>query len=272
MPFRVLLLVASFIIACTLNALEIDVKPIYDATKYRAKPQRLADTFPPITVLYVNQLLGKKYTIDLVKLRQVASTLPPTEVPYILDIEIWDVHIEDDNEANENIDKYILVIDTMKKARPDLKFGYYGVLPNRDYWAPVSSDPEKLALWNRINKRLKRLAEYVDVVCPSLYTFYDDLENWKQYALENIKRARQYGKPVYPFLWPEYHNSNKHLRGQFIAGAVWGEQLAYVYEYADGIIVWGGWNLSKEYYGPKLWNENASWWRVTKAFLRDRQQ
>lgn len=242
-------------------------KPIYDGTKYKNKNQKNEDIFPKISILYINQLLDNRHEINLNRLEKIAQQLPQTEVPIILDIEIWDVHTANDVEANKNIDKYILVIDTLKKIRPDLKFGYYGVLPNRDYWSPITNDPRKIQDWNRINKRLRKLAEHVDVICPSLYTFYDDFKGWKKYAIENIRRAHEYGKPVYPFLWPQYHDSNNVLGGKFLPSTIWQEQLTLVYDNADGIIIWGGWDMRKEFYGKMNWNENDLWWHITKEFI-----
>lgn len=247
-------------------------KVIFDGTLYRNKNMENEKFFVPIKLLYhhVSLFRTKENIIEPEYLREVARKLPKSSIPYILDIEIWDVHTGDDTQANKNIDKYILVIDTMKKARPDLKFGYYGVLPNRDYWSPVSNDPQKLAEWNHINGRLKRLAQHVDVICPSLYTFYNDPVGWRKYALETLKRARAYGKPVYPFLWPQYHNSNRLLGGEFVSDKFWKEQLALVYTQSDGIIIWGGYNLDKSNYGPMQWNDNAPWWQTTKAFIENK--
>lgn len=236
-------------------------KPIFDTTLYKSKNVKNESFFVPMIILYRQQLFPRSNEeIDVEHLKNIAQKLPHTEIPVILDIEHWNVYTMDDVEANQNIDKYILVIDTMKKARPDLKFGYYGVLPNRDYWAPVSNSPQKMAAWKAINQRLKRLAEHVDVVCPSLYMFYDDMNGWEKYAIENIKYAREYGKPVYPFIWPQYHESNKILGGQYLDKNIWLNQIQVISQKSDGIIIWGGYKQE--------WDENAPWWQVTKKFIQ----
>jgi hypothetical protein len=71
--------------------------------------------------------------------------------------------------------------------------------------------------------------------------------------------ARRYGKPVYPFLWPTYHNSNKKLTGQLVPGDYWRMELELVHQYADGVVLWGGYK--------EKWDENAAWWRETQAWL-----
>lgn len=39
----------------------------------------------------------------------------------------------------------------------------------------------------------RQLAEHVDFVAPSLYTFYRDRRGWKRHAKAYIKAARSYG-------------------------------------------------------------------------------
>jgi hypothetical protein len=113
----------------------------------------------------------------------------------------------------------------MKEERPDLKFGYYSILPNRDYWAPVSADPDRVEEWEAINTRLKRLANEVDVIFPSVYTFYNTPNSWDIYATAIISEAKKYNKPVYAFVWPQYHNSNADLKYTYIDDVFWKRQL-----------------------------------------------
>jgi glycosyltransferase involved in cell wall biosynthesis len=252
---------------------ETNKKLVFDTTLYKNKNTENINFFIPMKILYEGVLLSRSdKDIDINHLNELAQSLPKSDIPYILDIERWDVRTMDNIVANKNIDKYILVIDTMKKARPDLKFGYYAVLPDRDYGAPVSENIIRIIKWEYLNKRLKRLATHVDVVCPSLYTLTDNQEGWKVYATENIKRAREYGKPVYPFIWPQYHNMNVQLGGQAIPSEFWQEQLDLVYQQADGVIIWGGFNTQKEFHGPMEWEENATWWQVTKKFITDQNR
>ncbi|MDO9084545.1 MAG: hypothetical protein Q7U56_14825, partial [Humidesulfovibrio sp.] len=99
----------------------------------------------------------------------------------------------------------------------------------------------------------------VDIIFPSLYTFYDDPAGWKKYAIATIQEAKRYGKPVYPFLWYQYHDSNKLLGGKPIPAAIWRMQLETCLKYADGVVIWGGYK--------ELWSEEAAWWQETKTFM-----
>lgn len=249
-------------------------KKVYDATSYLHKNTLNSHIFPSIAILYEDMLLPKGTDhIDLTFLKKYALALPASKTPYILDIEAWDIRPNViDFIANRNIDKYILVISTLKKARPDLKFGYYGVLPIRDY---VTETPSKrnLEKWHHANIRAKRLAQYVDVICPDLYTFfYNNKEYWEFYATHAIKDARMYGKPIFPFIWPEYHNADKKLMGKYIDASFWKFQLDFLYKNTDSIIVWGGRNLNVTPHTSQKWDDKAPWWQTTKKTLRQHRK
>lgn len=244
-------------------------KPVYDVTGYLNKNPANVSIFIPMKILYQNMLLPKGAdAIDTDFISQYAKRLPSSDLPYILDIECWNVRPNvSDADAEKNIDKLILVIKTLKSARPDLKFGYYGELPTRDYVSRSPAIGEKYRKWHHANERLKRLAEYVDVVCPDLYTHFDDVKVWKQYAIAAVKEARMYGKPVMPFIWPEFHDANRELKGNYIPPQFWKEQLMTLNQIADGIIIWGGRDVTVNPHISKVWNENDPWWIVTKAFV-----
>jgi hypothetical protein len=115
------------------------------------------------------------------------------------------------------------------------------------------------------NDQLRSLAGAVDVFFPSLYTFYPDQAGWKKYAIAQIEEARRYGggKPIYVFLWPQYHESNRILGGSYLPADYWLLELETAREYADGIVLWSG---------SSKWDEDAPWWKVTKEFVKNRDQ
>lgn len=253
-----------------INASNLE-KPIYDATGYLNKNIQNNRIFIPIKILYQDKLLpfGTE-NIELNYLVNLAKSLPKSSVPYILDIECWDIRPNtNDYIANANIDKYILVIKTMKEARPDLKFGYFGLLPVRDYVSDKVPNPEKLKKWHHANERAKKLAKYVDVICPEFYTFWNNPIAWKRYTLEGMEQARIYGKPILPFIWPEFMNCTP-LKGNFIPKDFWKEQLSFLYQSGDGVIIWGGRDFTVKPTVSRIWNENDPWWAVTKSFILKR--
>lgn len=142
--------------------------------------------------------------------------------------------------------EYLEVIKTAQKLRPNIKWGIYG-LPFRDYW----NRNEK---WKANNDKLKNILKAADVIFPSVYDFYENgnksVAKVKDslYVDENVKSALRYGKqfnkPVIPFYWHRYHNSNKRVGMQTIPWIEFKEQIIagisakYQGKHIDGIVWW----------------------------------
>jgi len=232
-------------------------------------------------VVYDSLLFDNKPNTGLKQITNVAPGVrffnpkPPTEAEirtiaaslsssidrdiYFFDIEVLPTATTDTKlDKAESIIKLSEIAYWFKTERPSIRIGYYVVLPERQYW---KRDRE----WRQRNAYFKPLANYVDFVSPSLYTFYEDQQGWVEYAIANIKEAKKYGKPVYPFIWPQYHNSSA-LAGQLIPGDYWRVQLETIYEYADGVVIWGGWQVD--------WDSSISetdptnWWFQTLDFIQ----
>lgn len=175
--------------------------------------------------------------------------------PAIINLEHWPLP--------QQMGKYIQVIDWWREVRPDVRVGYYSMLPLREYWAPVHESlgkyPEQMIWWRQQNAALARrrndkgqfdsrgLADVVDFICPSLYTFYNDEQSgpeyshekwWEVYAIANIKESRAYTKQVYPFLWPRYHDSNATVGLQYLGDDFLRRQIEVCIEHADGCVIW----------------------------------
>lgn len=180
-----------------------------------------------------------------------------------MDIEAWPLKINPGYDNKASIANYLYVASELKRKMPEIKFGYYGVLPIREYYAPLRSkgkDTAAMKRWMEANQELQVVENYVNVVMPSLYTFKKNMDDWHVYALKNIEEARKYNKPVIVFLWPEYHKKNG--LDYFIDGEYWKFQLETVYKHADGVVIWG----------PKInnikWDEQWPWWVETKKFIK----
>jgi hypothetical protein len=158
----------------------------------------------------------------------------------VLDIEHWP--LEDETMAQAAVDNYITVLDWFRKKAPsDQQVGYYSMVPIRDYWrTQKGQDHRKYKRWQAENDRLVPMAGAVDILFPSIYTFYEDQEGWLTYAKAQIDESRRLApdKPVYAFLWPEYHPSNDERRGEPIESGYWRVQLEFLREHADGVIIW----------------------------------
>jgi hypothetical protein len=177
-----------------------------------------------------------------------------------IDIEAWPLLHVAPSIRDASITKLVRATEVVRRHRPDLQFGVYGSPPAVTYWPLVASDHAGYGEWRDANRALRRVAERVDFILPSLYTFYSDRTDWLKYAGATLDEARSYGKPVYPFLWFEYHNSNRLLGGQELDPAAWEEELRFCRDLADGVVLWGG--------SGEAWSENAHWWRSALRVLR----
>jgi hypothetical protein len=174
------------------------------------------------------------------------------------DLEEWTVY-GDPADLDARIERHVRTAEIARQVTPELRFGFYGVVPTAPYWPILLNKTDQLATWHNITRRSRVIAEKVDYLFPSLYTAYDDPKGWEISARAVLKEARQYDKPVYPFLWPEFHDSNPKLKFQPIPREFWRRQLEVCRECADGLVLWGGYN--------ELWDEEAPWWLETKSFV-----
>lgn len=237
---------------------------VYDATLFTNKPDLRKYGIRPAGIIYQSGFWQKSSPLNEVP--------PPVSVSLvgqdfcnkydlvILDVEQWPLKGSDKTVA-ESLNKYIGLIDSLKAKVKGCSVSYYGLPVGRDYWRAIgkAGSPE-YKQWQAENDLLKPLAGHVDIAMPSLYTFYSNEQAWERYAIANIQEARRInpGKPVYPFLWPSYHDSNKLLGLTPIPADFWRFQLQTVKKYADGVILW---SLKEP------WDDKAPWWGVTKEFM-----
>jgi len=217
-------------------------------------------------IIYESSLLPSKSSDQIARgavFDGLVASLEKGPLPTVIDIERWSIYTENEIERVKNKEKFLEILKRIRAARPEISFGFYGVIPERTYWPLV--DKNKLAekrTWETLNnKALADFAPYVDAIYPSLYTFYEDQAGWRRYAEETLKVARKFGKPVYCYLWPQYHSSNLRLKEKYLPVDYWGMELETCYQYADGIVIWN--------YEPDVsWDPNALWWQQTLKFLK----
>jgi hypothetical protein len=233
---------------------------VFDGLLYQGKPDSAALGMKPIK--QVNSPPSANpipHRVDDEAVRATLRGLLSYRGLIFLDYEYWPLNPASPAQLSSNIDMLNRVLSLAREVLPDATIGYYALLPCPDYWSVVSGDPGKFNAWQSCNAALDRIAEHVDVILPSLYTFYNDQQGWDKFAAAQLEAARRYHKPVYAFLWPEFHISNTLLRGTNIPAGFWRHELDFCKAHADGIVIWGGWQ--------ERWDEQAAWWLVTKAFL-----
>jgi len=242
---------------------------VFDATLYKDKPSLGAYHVRPITVLYESRLFVANQSATAVPpetiVRSLAFELRGLPEPVVLDIERWPLK-GDGLSVQSTVAKFLSVFSWFKDEAPGVPLGVYGTVPVPDYWRAIR-DPASAEFrsWQQDNDRLEGISDRVDALFPSIYTFYTDRQGWVTYAIAQIAEAKRKakGKPVYAFLWPQYHESNRVLGLRPLDPDYWEVQLNTVYQHADGVVIWGGWGDN----GPESWNEEAPWWQVTKQFM-----
>jgi hypothetical protein len=140
--------------------------------------------------------------------------------------------------------KYLQVVNTLKKFRPRLNVGIYGI-PFRTQTA---------AQQKKSGPKLDNLLSRCDVITPSLYIINTDeevgLQRNMDYLKQNVNQAMDFGyrlkKPVAPFVWYKVHPGNKKFGMSIISKGQMQSYLNFLSSYnyrgsrLNGIIWWEG--------------------------------
>lgn len=124
-------------------------------------------------------------------------------------LEILEKSDSDSPEFNKMLNEFIKALKIAKRLRPNIKWGYYGI-PIQNYWHRNDN-------WRNRSRELLPLFKESDIIFPSVYDFYEDSVRSRaqdaEYVNDNIVLGLEIGarvnKPVMPFVWHRYHNSNK---------------------------------------------------------------
>lgn len=254
------------------DAVPVPSKPFvtWNGTLYRETPASILERedFPRIHIVYtahIWQVEGQDRTFAPEdRIRELARSIPPgTTVCF--DIEHWHMDPSDPVQAQQELDQFLSILRWTREENPDLKLGFYG----KPTWVDphVAQMPPSHPRWEQTkiaNDFRKPLAEAVDAYFPWMYTPYDVSESgkWQTMAAAAIAETRRvggYDKPIYPFMWFQYHQwaGSKALHN--LEEDYWRLQIETVRELADGMIVWGGYRMR--------WNDKARWWRVIQPYL-----
>lgn len=230
-----------------------------EATLYEGKPEGLGCNIEYVHVVYEHisgvKVVPGTFVVDESTFRSAVERARGSDAAIVvLDIE---------NVPQRPWATLADVIRLFKQELPDRHIGFYGIVPPLAYWNVLDDRPAGRS--TEEEKEIETLARSVDATFPSLYVHYDDLDGWIKYAKEVLRVARTYGKPVYPFIWPQYHDGNKELGRTFVDTNMWKAVLETVIAEADGAVLWGGW---RDREGRRMrWDPDADWWRVTKQVV-----
>lgn len=243
---------------------------VFNALFYKGIPDLAGYGLKPIHVMSLNiwaPNAARSGPPDPALVRAYVDNLPKDGAPIVLDYEEY-VMIDSAARARAGVASLSGIMAAFRKAAPDRMLGYYGYLPLGDYWRAVEKrNSAKFLSLQRDNNRVAPLAKGVDALFPSLYTFYPDQDGWVKRSTALICEARRLStKPVYVFLWPDYHGNGRYVNTRNIPADYWRLQLETARAQADGIVIWGGWDFEAN--GKQSWNPDAPWWNETKKFMR----
>jgi hypothetical protein len=243
---------------------------IFDATAYIGRPDMSRYGIEPIHIIdrgiWPNG--GLRGLPDPALVRRYVESLPPGDTPIVLDFEQYDL-VGSDQAAGVARRDLGAIADAFRAAAPNRRIGFYGIVPIPDWaraLAGAGSPPYRE--WQRQNDRMRAMQSRVDFVFPPAYTVNRDRAAWASFAASQICEARRLSsKPLYVFLWPEFHDGSP-LVGQYLEADFWRFQLETAHRLADGVVIFGGYDIRAN--RPRQWNPQAPWYQPTLDFIRDR--
>jgi hypothetical protein len=207
---------------------------------------------------------------DFPKIDKVIASIKANRQSFVtLDIERWNPSSTAERE------KLIRVVEYVRERVPAAtELALYGIMPKPRY-ADYLKGGERLAYQQRENRLAQPLANRVDWIQPVFHAYSTNRRDWLTYATVIMSEARTYGKPVMPWLWPQYHEDSKDpsIRYQLIPGDAFREQLETAYRLGDSLCLRGTLQPRPNgTIGRATWNGQAPWWAQTKAFLQSHGQ
>lgn len=188
--------------------------------------------------------------------KEFAKTLPNQLI--CLDIE--NLNWGTDAIIEKNSDNLIMILDSIRSVRPELRLGFYGILP------PVAwNPPGQKWTWKQVASRLlygrgkngryqsRGLADCVDYISPTSY-LTGPMVHWLSRQKQSLREARDYQKQIYPFVSYAFAGNRDLLEIN-----IWKEQLHLMKEMADGVIIWTSPNVQ--------WSEEH--WQIAIEILKE---
>jgi len=201
--------------------------------------------------------------IPFARLLKHARARPYKSDIRVIDVESW---LTQGNIATmvESRAKYTDLFWSVKRFSKSKLVGFYNLPPVPDY-RRIKAGPgtEKFKNWQKDNNFFGGLAAIVDAFFPSLYTgFEEDIASWRTITDPKLAEIARYSqnKLVIPFIMPYYHEGNPKKGGSEIDSIFFQDQIEYLFNNADGVIIWTGLND---------WDEKSEWWIALNRFLVD---
>jgi hypothetical protein len=175
--------------------------------------------------------------------------------PVVIDIEyvfLSQTRGTTDAEVKNHFKLFVTLAKWAREAAPGHLVGYYGhglfpEEPGKEYAAET-----------------KELIAAVDAFFPSMYVHSNQTAGqWKEKLQSLIAKAHEIapGKPVFPYLWPQYHEATPESP-KFVNGDYMKFQLETARDCgADGVVIWSS---------SKFAWKDAPWFEALLKFVADK--
>lgn len=224
---------------------------VFDNMSYRGKPDTTLDGLVPSNIVYESYIWPHDQNYGILPSREAFDAIIRAHManpgPLVLDIERLPL-----KGSPETVRQHLKVLATLadwaRAAAPGKLIGYYGS-------GTLTRVPPKNM------PAARELARHVDAFFPPMYTFDDDRQAWAKRAEAEAAedRALAPGKPVFFYLWPQYHDHTPK-QFQYVDASFWTFQLHTARHDADGIVLWSP--------GRFDWDNTSKWWTATQEFMR----
>ena len=143
---------------------------VFDGTLYQNKPSSGVGEMEHLKILYAGSIWGKNLLLNEVpseaRIEQFLAEKVDLSDLIVLDLEQWDV-TGSDAEASLSISKLAETQRLFRKHAPDRLFGFYGLLPIRNYHCPQKPPYNTChGTWRYQNDRLAAFAKSTDALFP----------------------------------------------------------------------------------------------------------
>jgi hypothetical protein len=244
---------------------------VFNAMQYQGMPDLTGQGLRNVNLINETSLFtsSEAETPDSAKIAALGTQASGEPgIPVIFDIEAWPYT---GSGLQATIDSFLEVIRVFKQTDTGA-MGFYGVVPNdADTWENIEpAGGANYVRWQQLNTALTPIADKIDLFFPSFYTHDNDTTSWSDFVTATLGELQKYNvhKPVYAFLWPQYHDGSPD-QYQFLDTNVWKFELKTLFPLVDGIVIWSS---SKITLGvSNEWSDSASWWIVTEAFMAEHQ-
>lgn len=241
---------------------------LYNQVRFSGSPNSLLPLLLPLKIANETQLLNPSDSTPNATAIANFAMQCPAGVVVTLDLETWPYYPA--AKLTNTINRFLSTISYFKSANATSSIGFYGVPPKQAYqWSSIDpvANPSGYYNWRIISDSLARMAKNVDNFQPSFYAYDADTISWRKMVDTTIAAIRRYSttKPIYAYVWPQYHQGTAPLQLQFIDTAIWKYELRTLYDRADGAIIW---TSNKDVSGNTIyWDPNMLWWQATKSFM-----